>query len=64
MRQGIAVQLEQGMNRMKESWELLTEVAKDMPGGLPVFYAVLFVGLCAAFTFILEVALAIYRTRD
>lgn len=49
---------------MNQAWAVLTEVAKDMPGGLPVFYAFLFVGLCAVLTFTLEILLEIYRTRS
>mgnify|MGYP001616769790 CR=1 FL=1 len=49
------------MNKINE---ILTVVAKDMPGGLPVFYAFLFLGLCATLTFILDILLAIYKTKD
>lgn len=49
---------------MNFAWEMVTDIAKDMPGGLPVFFAILFVVVCAAFTFMLEILLAIYRTRS
>lgn len=49
---------------MNQIFEVLTEIAKDIPGGLPVFYAFLFVGLCAVLTLILEMMLEIYKNID
>ncbi len=49
---------------MKQAWEILTEVAKDMPGGPTIFYAFLCAGLCVALTLILEMLLATYKTMD
>ena len=49
---------------MNQAWEIVIDVAKDMPGGLPVFYAFLSIGGIAALTFLLETLLVIFKTAD